>query len=373
MFSFITIGKNLDKQSSIYNSLAAAAFVLLCYNPYFLWDVGFQLSFLAVISIIVFQKPVYHCLYVKNKWIDKVWKLAAISLAAQILTFPVCIYYFHQFPNFFLLTNIVAVPLSSIILYAEIALIAFSWVPYAGHWLGKIVSLLVMAMNKFVVWVNGLPFAVWDGISVTALSTWLLYGVVIGLSAWLINRHKKTLKTTLICSVVFCMLKANVDWVIRNQQKMVVYNVPQHRAIDFIQGTQVKFIGDSVLLQDGVLQNFHLKPARIFMQLKPGRDSLKNFFIKDAFCQFNNKRIILIEKSLSFEMPSVKTAIDYVVISKNPALRIAHLASVFDCDLYIFDASNSLWKIDKWKKECEELHLSSYSVPEKCAFIVDVK
>ena len=103
MFSCIAIGKNLKKDVSIFTSLAASALILLCFNPYYLWAVGFQLSYLAVIGIVVFQKPIYNCLYIKNKWIDKVWQLMAVSTAAQLLTFPLCIYYFHQFPNLFLL------------------------------------------------------------------------------------------------------------------------------------------------------------------------------------------------------------------------------------------------------------------------------
>ncbi|MEP6596385.1 MAG: ComEC/Rec2 family competence protein, partial [Ginsengibacter sp.] len=126
MFSCIVAGESFGKKSSIYNSLAASAFLLLCYNPYFLWDVGFQLSYLAVVGIVIFQKHIYNWIYIKNKWIDKVWKLLAISLAAQVFTFPVCLYYFHQFPNLFLLSNLIAVPLSSLILFAEIFLVAFA-------------------------------------------------------------------------------------------------------------------------------------------------------------------------------------------------------------------------------------------------------
>ncbi len=372
MFSFITIGTNFKKQSSIYNSLAASAFVMLCYNPYFLWDVGFQLSYLAVVSIIVFQKPVYNWWYMKNKWADKIWKLAAISLSAQILTFPVCIYYFHQFPNFFLLTNIIAVPLSGLILYAEIGLIAFSWIPFAGSVIGKIAGWLVWVMNQIVLWVNGIPFAVWDGIPSTVLSTWLLYAVVIGLSAWLINKNHGMLRGTLTCLLAFVMVSAFANWQIKNQQKLIVYNVPQHRAIDFINGNDFNFIGDSILLQDGALQNFHLKPARIALQLKNNKGPLKNLLHQKPFYQFKDKRILIIDSPVLFDTPSRKTPVDLIIISKNPSIRIAQLASVFNCSQYIFDASNSLWKIDKWQKDCEELHLRSYSVQEKGAFVLDV-
>ncbi|MEP7107986.1 MAG: ComEC/Rec2 family competence protein [Ferruginibacter sp.] len=371
MFSFITVGTIFKKKSSIYNSLAASAFLMLCYNPYFLWDVGFQLSYLAVVSIIVFQKPVYNCWYIKNNLADKIWKLTSISLAAQILTFPVCIYYFHQFPNFFLLTNIIAVPLSSIILYAEIGLMTFSWVPAIGSFIGKAITWLVWLMNKIVLRVSEFPFSVWEGIPSTLLSTLLLYAMVIGFSVWLIKKNLSGLWGALICLSGFVMVHAYNSWQINNQQKLIVYNVPQHRAIDFISGNDFYFIGDSILLQDGLLHNLNLKPARIALQLRNNRDSLKSLFQNKSFFQFCDKRILLIDRSLDFEIPPQKAAIDIIIISKNPSLQIARLASVFHCRQYIFDASNSLWKIDKWQKDCEELHLRSYSVLEKGAFVLD--
>ena len=156
MFSFIVLGKLSNKKASIFNSLAVSALVLLLIDPFFLWDVGFQLSYLAIISIVIFQKTVYSWFYIKNKWIDKIWQLAAVTIAAQLLTLPVCIYYFHQFPNLFLITNVIAVPLSSLILFAEIILLAFGWIPFAGFWIGRITSWLLWLMNKVILVVNQL-------------------------------------------------------------------------------------------------------------------------------------------------------------------------------------------------------------------------
>jgi len=124
MFSCIIIGENFSRRASIYNSLAASAFILLCYNPFYLWDVGFQLSYLAILGIVILQKPIYNLFFIKNKSLNKLWKLTAISLAAQTFTFPICLYYFHQFPTIFLFTNLITVPLSTVILFVEIFLIA---------------------------------------------------------------------------------------------------------------------------------------------------------------------------------------------------------------------------------------------------------
>jgi competence protein ComEC len=372
MFTFITAGKNFSRQSSIYNSLAASAFVMLCYNPCFLWDVGFQLSYLAVIGIIVFQKSIYNWLYIKNKWINKIWKLMAISLAAQVLTFPVCIYYFHQFPNLFLITNIIAVPLSGIILYAEIGLVAFSSIPFVGIYLGKMVGWMVWAMNRIILWVSQLSFAVWDNIPSTVASTWLLYAIVIGLSIWLLDKNKNGFRLAMICLFGFTLIQAYENWQIKNQQKIIIYNVPQHQAIDFVSGNNYNFLGDSVLLEDGVLQNFHLKPARIKLQLNNRVDNMAVIFKQPLFYQWGNKKVIVIDKPLQFEPVQQKIEVDMIIISKSPRLYIAYLASVFNCKQYIFDASNSLYKIAQWQKECKELNLPFHSVPGEGAFVYDI-
>lgn len=372
MFSCIAIGKNFFKQASIFNSLAASAFILLCYNPYYLWDVGFQLSYLAVIGIIVFQKPIYNTIYIKNKYVNEVWKLVAISIAAQLLTFPICIYYFHQFPNLFILTNIIAVPLSSLILYLEIAMISLSWIPFIGTWLGKLTQWLVWLMNKIILFVNDFPFAVWDNLLASILTTLLLYVVVVTCCIWLIKKKKEYLKFSLLTLLCFVLLQSFMQWQIKNQQKLIVYNVPQHQAIDFVSGNTYKFIGDSILLVDGILQNFHLKPGRIKLQLNQRVDSLSNCFAKTNFYQFNTKKIMLIDKPVAFDSLTTKINVDIILISKNPKLYIPQLASVFNCKTIVFDASNSLWKIDQWKKDCDKLNLQYYSVPDNGAYVLDL-
>lgn len=371
MFTFIAIGKNFFRQASIYNSLAASAFAMLCYNPYFLWDVGFQLSYLAVIGIIAFQQSIYNWWFIRNKWLNEIWKLVAISLAAQVLTFPICLYYFHQFPLLFLLTNLVAVPLSTLILYAEIALVALAWIPFLGHWLGLLVGWLVWAMSAFIVAISRLSFALWDNIPATVLSTWLLYAIVIGCCAWLLRKTRPVLHFTLACLFAFAFLQALYKWQIQQQQKLIVYNVAQHQAIDFIAGNHCQFLGDSVLL-DGSLYNFHLKPAHILFQLQPPAQRFPSANASPFFYQWGGKKIAVIERPLQMAPPARKIAVDMIVISRSPKLSMASLDSVFSCGQYVFDASNPLWKIGQWQKDCSALHLRSYSIPDQGAFVLDL-
>jgi competence protein ComEC len=101
-------------------------------------------------------------------------------------------------------------------------------------------------------------------------------------------------------------------------------------------------------------------------------DSVFPLFQKNNFCQFCDKKIVLIDSVINYDSLPEKINVDYIVISKNPKLFIRSLAAVFNCPVYIFDASNPLWKIDKWKKDCEELHLRFHSVPEQGAFVTDL-
>jgi len=372
MFTFISVGKTFFKQASIYNSLAASAFVMLCYNPYYLWDVGFQLSYLAVGGIVIFQKPIYNLLYIKNKWVDKIWQMVAVTTAAQLLTFPVCIYYFHQFPMLFLITNLIAVPLSTIILYAEIFVTAFSWIPFVGMMAGKISGWLLWLMNQFILGINRLSFAVWNNIPATVFTTWLLYAVVIFTAAWLLHKNKVMLRAALFFVLAFVVTHSFMALQILQQQKIIVYNVPQHRAVDFVSGSNYHFTGDSILLEDGLLQNFHLKPGRVALQLSQHKDALPELFAAGIFYQFGTKKILFIDKPLTIELPARKIDVDIIIISKSPKLYIPQLARVFNCSQYVADASNSLWKIDKWKKDCTTLNLRFHSIPEQGAFVLDL-
>jgi len=373
MFSFITVGKTIfSKNASIYNSLAAAAFVMLVYNPFYLWDVGFQLSYLAVIGIVVFQKPIYNLIYLKNKWANKIWEMTAITVSAQVLTFPICIYYFHQFPNLFLITNLIAVPLSTLILFAEIVLVAFVWVPFIGTYLSTLTSWLVGLMNKIIISINSISFAVWNNIFSSVLSTGLLYAVVIGFCAWLMNTHKSFFRLACISLLAFVMWYAYNDLLFKNQQKLIVYNIAQHQAIDFVEGNNYQFLGDSTLIQDTILQNIYLKSSRIALQLKNNNNSLSDPLLPPPFYQMSHTRILVIDKALIFEPAQQKINVDIIIISKNPKLYIPQLAAVFNCNCIVADASNSLWKIDKWKKDCEGLHLHLHSIPQEGAFVLDL-
>ncbi|MEO6188690.1 MAG: hypothetical protein ABIO82_03270, partial [Ginsengibacter sp.] len=114
---------------------------------------------------------------------------------------------------------------------------------------------------------------------------------------------------------------------------------------------------------------FHLKPGRISFMLRSRSKAINGLAAYENFYQFYNSRILLIDTAVNYEIPKKRIAIDYIIISRNPKIFIPAIARVFNVGTYIFDASNPLWKIGKWKKDCEELHLRFHSVPEQGAFV----
>ena len=117
MFSFIVVGENLNKRTNIYNTLAASAFLLMLINPLIIFGAGFQLSYIAVISIVFFQPRLAALVAVKNRILKYVWDLFTVSVAVQIGTAPISIFYFHQFPVYFWLSNFIVIPGAALILY----------------------------------------------------------------------------------------------------------------------------------------------------------------------------------------------------------------------------------------------------------------
>ncbi|MFT3909970.1 MAG: ComEC/Rec2 family competence protein [Ferruginibacter sp.] len=373
MFTCIMIGKNFFKQTSIYNSLAASAFILLCYDPYFLWDVGFQLSYLAIIGIIWLQKPISNLIYFKKSWVNKTWSMLAVTFAAQLLTFPICIYYFHQFPNLFFITNLIAVPLSTVILFAEIFLVAFSWLPFAGILAGKIAGWLVWLMNFIIQTCNNAPYSLMDNIHADIFTTWLLYFFVISICAWLIHKNRNYFRFAMMSLFVFTALQSYSKLTIYKQKKIIVYNVPQQQAIDFIYQDKFCFHGDSAMLTDGLLRNFHLKPARIAMQTNNYETKLPGLYHKKMEWQFFSKTMIIIDSTIHLTAGESRIKVDILLISKNPHIKIIDLAAALQPTIVVFDASNSLWKIAGWKKECERLALPCFSIPAEGAFMLDIE
>jgi len=158
MFSLIALAQLLDSDYDIYNTLAATAFVCLLVNPHDLYDIGFQLSFLAILGI-VYCGTYFSTLYEpSNLLVKKLYELVTVSLAAQVLTLPLSMYYFGQIPTYFLLTNLVAIPVSFVVMVLGVAVIPLYFMSNAVFvFTSVILGWFVWLQNYSILLISRLP------------------------------------------------------------------------------------------------------------------------------------------------------------------------------------------------------------------------
>ncbi|MEI6949130.1 ComEC/Rec2 family competence protein [Paraflavisolibacter sp. H34] len=369
MFTCLAVGEALDRRGSALNTLALSAFLLLCYQPFWLWDAGFQLSYAAVASLLLFYRPVAGWVYFPNKAIDRGWRLVAVTIAAQLLTLPVCLYHFHQFPLLFLLTNLFAVPWSSFILIAEILLCVLSFSPPVAGALGAAITAMIRWMNIYIERLDRLPFALWDGLSLSLPQALLLAGLVGALAYWLMEQQKRGLWLGLFCLLGFMGLRSWSFAAANRQQKLIVYNVPRLRAIDLIEGRSALFWGDEALLQEGFARNFYLQPSRVLhrvAQIVPAPAHSHAF----NFC---GKKVVLLDPGQRFLPRASRLPLDVLVVSGSPRTGPAELAASFLLKQVVLDASVPRRRAQRWQHACDSLGVACHDVAEKGAFEMTVQ
>ncbi len=229
MFSFVALGDAFGKKANIYNTLGASAIFLLVIEPYLLMDVGFQLSYLALLGILIFQPPITKLIYVKNEWLFKVWELTAVAIAAQLTTGALSIYYFHQFPNFFLIANLLVIPLSFIILIIGVSFILLCWIPGVDLVLGFCLKHSTWFMNASLLWMEKLPGSVTKALYLTELDSWVLYVLLIVLTSAIFNRNKYWFAGGLM--TFNCWLGLVLFGLLNLPKELRVYNVPRQTVI----------------------------------------------------------------------------------------------------------------------------------------------
>ena len=237
MFCFVVGAKVFKKQSNIYNSVAASAFILLIIDPLAVYDIGFQLSYLALLSIIYFHPKIFALLSFKSKIAQKVWELTAVSIAAQIATTPISIAIFGQFPIYFWVSNIFVIYISTILLYVAAPFAVVAYVsPFLGKLMGVGVSYLLDALRFTTDFVEQLPSSVVTGLHMSAIQAALLILAVIMTGFYLETRKKLSVAIVLVCISVVIFVDSVSVINHKEQQLVAVFTVRKGKAVAFING-----------------------------------------------------------------------------------------------------------------------------------------
>jgi competence protein ComEC len=370
MFSFVALARPLNYRTNIYNILAVSAFCLLLINPYLVMSVGFQLSYLAVIGIVYLQPLVYRLWSPKNSFLDKVWQITCVSFAAQLATFSLGILYFHQFPVYFLFSNLFVIPGAFGILLAGIALLALSYFTAVAKAVGFLLTWLIKGLNYLVFTVEQLPFSIIENMYITTFQCWLLITLLV--SGILLFQHRRFvyLLAATFCSALFCLTQWQHYFAEIKPAKLVVYKISGHSAFEFSHNGQSQFYADTLLANNNERIRFHIRPNRLTSGIHTTliNDSTKLLFNKrgvTAFC-WHNKLIVAIQRP-DFDLPANRK-IDLLIISNNAVTSWDQLKGV-NAGTVIVDSSNSAQTARLLVDAAKSRSLNVYSVLHSGAYV----
>jgi competence protein ComEC len=344
MLSILCISEIFGRNSFSLHALFIAAFLMLLVNPFLLFDIGFQLSFVSVLSILYLQPRASRIIKVENKCIRNVWQLFTLSLVAQLATFPICLYYFGTFPTYFFITNLVIVPLVSLIMYAVGGIIV-AWVfslvlPDINFFFlpVKALQLLVHLMTSLIRFFENLPFALIQEVKISFTDLLLIFTLIIGLLIFFIYRKSKALIVGFFAVVLLLAIHIYSNLEVK-EDRMIVYNRRQNTEIRLNLGHD-NYTLDSVSLEK-----------------------------KYEYLDIHNKKILIVSSDIwKNKEANDKYEIDNLILIKDNNHSLYSLTQLFSIKNVVLDASLSSYTRQRLSKECQKLNIPCYDVTKSGAF-----
>lgn len=378
MFSIMIIGETMRFSKDSFNTLSVAAFLILLFDPYALFDTGFQLSFGAVLSILLFQKPLSGIWSPNNSFIKYFWDLITVSLAAQIGTSPIAMYYFNQFPNYFLITNMIVIPLSFMILSLGFGFFLLSWLPILSDLLASLLSFIIKVMNASVSFVEQLPGSKITGIVISGPELLLLYIIIAGLLAFYFSKKLLWAYTVLISIILLICFGFYHSVLNRNLKSITVFHTTGATSLGFIQHEGGVFLSDTTFFTSR--QNFEFNVQRQFWYNGVKEITVQNIqsatilpdcelYYNGSFGIFSGTSFYILNKKTENLRPSNNLKTGLLIVAGNPAIPLKEWIEKLDPECVVFASSNSPRKIKQWKSECDDMNQKSYSVTDQGAFV----
>ena len=372
MISFGIIALTVSRKNNIYNTVSSSAFFLLLYNPRFITDIGFQLSYLSVLGIVYLYPKLNSLVVVKNKILSSLWSYAAISVSAQLATFPLVLFYFHVFPVYFLPANILIILPATWVLYLGIVVLL---IPYGiiHSWFSWMLENLTVLVNRTLLLFEQLPNAVLKGIWIEAWQYLLLYAILLGIISFLFFRKRSNLYIVVGCFIL--LLFGRVVNTINNQylNEIRIYNVYRNLAIGFFDQSEAILFTDS-LTSDNSRFKYSIEPnldasgysSQIMIVNQGELFNENNLLITNNIIQFNKKSLLIYSEEQSL-VDSI--FIDLLFIRNNPKINLQQVQKSIQFKKIILDASNNDWYIKQIEKEAENLDISVYILKNNFAYV----
>ncbi|RIW13988.1 ComEC family competence protein [Algoriphagus lacus] len=236
MFSLFTAGQMRERRPSSFNILAFSAILMVAFDPGVIYEVGFQLSYLAVAGILLLQPLILRWWLPSNPILEYLWQMTAVSLAAQLATFPLSIFYFHIFPTYFLLANLIIIPLSFLVMQVGIPLLVFGWIPFVSDGLGWILSEMIWLQNWITLTIQQFPGGNLERLTISVLGMVLVWVLLVVWANWEWGDRKKLVYLT---TVLFLLWSGDrlIQELFRPSQELLVFSGEKGLLMDFKLGS----------------------------------------------------------------------------------------------------------------------------------------
>ncbi len=356
MFSFISIGSLINRQNNVFHTIIVSLFIILLIEPNFLFDIGFQLSYLALFFIVWFQ-PVLKALWSPKYKINIfIWDVITVSTAAQIGTLPLSIYYFHQFPGLFLLTNLVLVPMIFIIMILGTLLMLLSLLNYAPIEFYKLVEILIRLMNVIINKIASIEMFVLKNIPLTFAMLIAFYLLTITIVKLCKGINYIRLASMLSLLIILQILVIQKNWETKKQDNIIVFNTNNKTILGLKKGDSLEIACDTLIKENTIekktIDSYVIANFITNTKVK----TLKNFYY------LNNKKIAIIDCSLPSE--TFKSA-EIIIIRNSPKINLERLLENSNPEIIIADASNYISYVSLWKETCKNKNIPFHSTYEK--------
>ncbi|AQS95254.1 competence protein [Polaribacter sp. BM10] len=361
MFSFVAIGQSFQKKTLIEFSLITSMLFLLLVKPMFLFDVGFQLSYLAVFGIIWVQ-PKLNSLYVPKYYLDKkIWQLLTVSIAAQVGILPLSIYYFQQFPGLFMLSNIVIIPFLGIILVAGIVIIILSILNILPQFLADFYGIIISLMNSFVRFIARQEQFLWQEIAISFKVMLVLYFIIFSAIFFLLKKNSKRLVIFLV-SIILCQSIYFLEHIKAKEQN----------AFMVFHKSRFSVVGNKIGKQLNIQHNIDSVSVRDIKAVKPFMLSVKIEKINKVdfknYVNFKGKDILIIDSLGVYQLEKIINPI--VILQDSPKINLERMLSILKPSLVIADGSNYKKDVLFWEKVSLKLKVPFHYTGQKGAFIL---
>lgn len=361
MFTFVTIGQLIQRNTNVFHSILASLWILLTFNPLLLFELGFQLSYLAVTGIVLIQPmlaSIYHC---KTKIGDYFWGLVTVSVAAQIGTFPISVHYFGQFPNYFLLSNMSVITLSFVVMMTGVALLGVSFVPLVSRWVAFLLTWEIRSMNNIISFVEGIPGAVTRNIDFSGWQVLLLYIFILLVYLALRYRNRKVGWAAYMMFALFSSTFLVRKIGLLKQEEMVVYSMRNSCAIEFCKQQRSVFFSDSILGDTSEAYRYavanHVRrqhAACLFLPVDTAVYDSDFLCKRGPMVRFNHQTYYLLKRKEKVYPASELLAVDVLILRHNPIQQPAEVAEVLCFKEVVADGTNTKFYVQRWENWCRE-------------------